>query len=550
MHYSDVVDKEGFSIVMFGNKKLLKMVEKAFGQNPLEGHLYYNAEKRIDRIGKYHDNLAGLDDSKWVVDDITWNDLEMDRVFLRINHTNSFIGEQTLYHKLHVLNGRTAGGLSNDKSDVEKRLEYYEANTKNRADMEVKLQYIGKMNEGYFLSDFLMNTNEFKLGNPLIYHFLQLMLVVFMILSFIFDNMILLTLGGAVALVNLMIYMSVKQEYEIFFTSLIEFKKIFEFTKWMNKYDKSGTIITADAQKALKELRKMSWVISGMNGRRQASMAGDVLGILREYLWGMLLIDVSMFNYIMRIIDGKQKEVLCLLDFVGGVDSDIAVVSYRKSMDAWCKPEYVSHGMTAEKMAHPLINNPVTNDFNLTDRAVLTGANASGKSTFMKSVAINCILAQSINTCVAETFRTQPLIVMTCMALRDDILTGESYYYREAKCIKRMLDLIVKEDNVLVVIDEILKGTNTEERIAASKAIMDYIAETDCLTLLATHDKELTENGAYKNYHFRNDIKGGDIVFDYLIHTGRSEQSNAIELLTHLEYPSEVVKNARKYLHE
>ncbi|MCR5511190.1 MAG: DNA mismatch repair protein MutS, partial [Lachnospiraceae bacterium] len=238
-------------------------------------------------------------------------------------------------------------------------------------------------------------------------------------------------------------------------------------------------------------------------------------------------------------------------NLAGGVDADIAVASYRnsiaKSGQNWCSPEYVNSGISAVKIAHPLISDPVTNDFTLSDRAVLTGANASGKSTFMKSVAINCILAQTINTCVADRFEMQPLIVITCMALRDDILTGESYYYREAKCIKRMLDLIVNEDRVLVVIDEILKGTNTAERIAASKAIMDYIAATECLTLIATHDRELTENSAYKNYHFRNIIKDEDIVFDYLIHEGRNEQSNAIDLLTHLGYPDEVVEGARRY---
>ena len=537
--------------LMFGNRSLLKMIEKAYGQNPLKGYLYYNAENRLDKVRKYHDDLVVSEDPDWTVDEITWNDLEMDKVFLRINHTNSFIGEQVLYHRLHVLDGATLPEAENGKAGIEKRLEYYESNPQKRAAIEARLQYIGKLDEGYYLSDFLMNSIGFKLGNPVIYHCLQIMLAVFFVLSIISENVIFIALAVATALANLAIYVSVKQKYDVYFNSLIEFKKIFDFVRWMDRNDNDCAIMTEEAGRALKNLGKMSWIISGMSGRKQASLSGDVLALMREYIWGVLLIDVSMFNYIMRIIDGKQDEVFCLLNLAGGVDADIAVASYRnsigKSGQNWCSPEYVKSGISAVKIAHPLISDPVTNDFTLSGRAVLTGANASGKSTFMKSMAINCILAQAINTCVAERFEMQPLIVITCMALRDDILTGESYYYREAKCIKRMLDLIVDEDRVLVVIDEILKGTNTAERIAASKAIMDYIAATGCLTLIATHDRELTENSAYKNYHFRNTIKDGDIVFDYLIHEGRNEQSNAIDLLTHLGYPDEVVEGARRY---
>lgn len=144
-----------------------------------------------------------------------------------------------------------------------------------------------------------------------------------------------------------------------------------------------------------------------MNGRRQASMTGDVIAILREYIWGILLIDVSMFNYIMKIISDKQGAVWCLIEFTGNTDSDIAISSYRKSLNKWCRPEYITKGIKTNHLVHPLIKKPVPNDFILEDRAIFTGSNASGKSTFMKSMAINCILAQTINTCTAIEFFTK-----------------------------------------------------------------------------------------------------------------------------------------------
>lgn len=537
---------EGMAV--FGeNKKYKKMIENSFGRNPLEGLAYYNASKRMDKVKRYHNAVMEdtTEDNNWIVDEVTWNDLEMDEVFLRVNHTNSFVGEQKLYHKMHVLEGASENLLKRDSIN---RIEYLEQNPSFRNEIEMRLRSIGKLDEGYYLSEFLMNTSLWKIGNTVVYHLLQILLVSFFVLGVAFDNVLLLLGALMVGIVNLGIYLACKQKYEVFFTSLIELKKIYDFARWLDKKDSERNLINESDSRAVQRLGKLTWVVSGMNGRRQSAMLGDVLAVFREYLWGILLIDVAMFNHIMRIISDKQQEVMGILEFVGDIDSDIAILSYRKSVTLWCEPLYISDGIYAKEVAHPLLNNPVTNDFSLNDRAIITGSNASGKSTFMKSVAINCILGQSINTCFAAEFKMKPLIVVTCMALRDDILSGESYYYREAKCLKRMLDLIVKEENVLVVVDEILKGTNTAERIAASKAILEYIAGTDCMTLVATHDNELTETDKYHNYHFRNEIKNEDIIFDYLLHEGKSTQSNAIALLSHLGYPEEIVKAAKRNL--
>lgn len=109
----------------------------------------------------------------------------------------------------------------------------------------------------------------------------------------------------------------------------------------------------------------------------------------------------------------------------------------------------------------------------------------------MKAVAINVILAQTINTCVAKNMKMPAIQVMTSMALRDDVLQGESYYMREIKYLKRMLDELETGEPMLFVIDEILKGTNTRERLAASNAILSYMVQKQGFLLIATHDLEL-----------------------------------------------------------
>lgn len=533
---------------MFGAKKRLrKMIEDSFGKNPLEGISYYNAQNRLDNIKRFHNEISARDESKWKVDDITWNDLEMDQVFLRVNHTNSFIGEQTLYHNMHIL----SMGIEPEKSQkLEKGLGYYDKNPEFRIDAEVHLNDIGKFDEGYYLAEFLLNSNLWKVGNTAIYHLLQFLLVLFFTMSVLGDSIYAVIGLVLTALTNLCIYLFSKQKYEIYFSSLMEFKKVYDFAKWMDSRDKEGVFISEDIGDTVHRLNKMSRIIIGMNERRRSSMTGDAIAILADYLWGIFLIDVSMFNHIMKVIADKQDDVLKLINYVGQVDADISILSYRKSLSEWCTPEFVNDGISVKSIAHPLIAHSVTNDLELRHRAIITGSNASGKSTFMKSVAINCILAQTIFTCLAKRMQFRPVIVVSCMALRDDVLTGESYYYREAKCLKRILDLVAKEEAVMVVIDEILKGTNTSERVAASKAILEYIGKLKCITLVATHDNELAESCLYRNYYFCSRIEENDIVFDYRIREGICTQTNAIALLSYLGYPKTIIERAKVNLDE
>lgn len=209
--------------------------------------------------------------------------------------------------------------------------------------------------------------------------------------------------------------------------------------------------------------------------RKYQSISGDVTGILWDYIAGITLHDVVAFYRIQKTLRACKKETMQLYTFAGEIDMEIAIASFRKSLPQWCCPSLQSDGaISVEKIRHPLMADAIPNDFVLKKGVVLTGANASGKSTFMKAVAINVILAQTINTCVAKNMKMPAIQVMTSMALRDDVLQGESYYMREIKYLKRMLDELETGEPMLFVIDEILKGTNTRERLAASNAILFF----------------------------------------------------------------------------
>ena len=199
-------------------------------------------------------------------------------------------------------------------------------------------------------------------------------------------------------------------------------------------------------------------------------------------------------------------------------------------------------------MYHPLIENAVSNSLDMQKNILLTGSNASGKSTFLKTMGINILLAQTIHTCTARKFTMPFCSLYTSMSLKDSLSLKESYYMAEIKAIKRILDASKKEDMIVCMVDEVLRGTNTVERIAASTQILKGMAGGNIMCLAATHDVELTKTleKEYDNYHFEESMVKGDVLFSYQLKPGRANSSNAIDLLANLGYDDKLIDKARK----
>ena len=138
--------------------------------------------------------------------------------------------------------------------------------------------------------------------------------------------------------------------------------------------------------------------------------------------------------------------------------------------------------------------------------------------------------------------------VLTSMAVRDDLMAGESYFIREIRYLKRILDHLNDRKVTLCVIDEILRGTNTGERIRASHAILEYLAGKNCIPLIASHDKELTVllDRLYDNYHFSEEMGEGDISFSYKIMKGPATSQNAVKLLKIAGFPEEILEKCEE----
>ena len=196
----------------------------------------------------------------------------------------------------------------------------------------------------------------------------------------------------------------------------------------------------------------------------------------------------------------------------------------------------------ASSLGHPLIpeEEKVCNDFEITVKdeiALITGSNMSGKSTFLKTLGVNLALAYSGAPVNALSLNTSLYRLFTCIKVSDSVTDGISYFYAEVKRLKQLLDELNADSSVPVfyLIDEIFKGTNNRERLTGSRAYIKFISAKNGVGAVSTHDLELValekELRNLKNFHFREEVKDGRMIFDYTLRPGPCPTTNALKVM-------------------
>jgi DNA mismatch repair ATPase MutS len=195
-----------------------------------------------------------------------------------------------------------------------------------------------------------------------------------------------------------------------------------------------------------------------------------------------------------------------------------------------------------EGLGHPLLapEQKVRNNFafhQLGDLAILTGSNMAGKSTFLKALGVNLALANAGGVVDTRRFDTTLFRLFTCIKVSDSVTDGISYFYAEVRRLKALLTAL-EEQNTLPLffcIDEIFRGTNNRERLLGSRAYIRALVHGHGVGLIATHDLELVkladEAPQIANFHFRDDLADGQMVFDYHLRPGPSPTTNALKLM-------------------
>jgi len=231
------------------------------------------------------------------------------------------------------------------------------------------------------------------------------------------------------------------------------------------------------------------------------------------------------------------------LEMLGQVDAYISLGNYTFNNPDFAFPEISDNDemFSATDLGHQLIemNKRVTNNFSLGKKGtvcIISGANMAGKSTFLRTVAINYILAMTGAPVCASGMRFIPGKVFTSMRTTDSLSNNESYFYAELRRLNTLKSRIEKGEPVFFILDEILKGTNSEDKSTGSKLFLERIIANRGTGLLATHDTslgklEIEYPGLIINKCFEIEIDGENIRFDYKIQEGITQKMNAVFLM-------------------
>lgn len=476
------------------------------------------------------------------IDDITWNDLNMDEVFKKMNYTYSAAGEEYLYYTLRK--------PCMDEAELLRReeiIDFFSKNPDERTAYQFIYSKLGRTGK-FSIYDYLDYLDDLGERSNLS-HYMALVLVLVSIgLLFIHIPLGLLALV-CVLIYNNITYFKIKNEIDPYITS---FSYIFRLMKTIKKLQgHKVTVLTEEFDLLKKSSDAMLGFEAGsfliMSGGRMSG-SGNPLELLLDFIRMGFHLDLIKFNQMLSEVRKHISDIDTMITILGKIETMIVIGAYRESLKNYCIPEFSKKIMVdAAGLYHPLLESPVKNDINTESSVLITGSNASGKSTFLKTVALNGIFAQTIHTCLAEHYKGTKFCVVSSMSLRDDVQGGESYYMVEIRALKRIIDMISEEGApVLCFVDEVLRGTNTVERIAASTQILRNMSVSNCMCFAATHDIELTyllEND-YNNYHFSEEIQENDISFTYKIMNGRAQTRNAIKLLGIMGFSLDIIEEA------
>ncbi len=255
---------------------------------------------------------------------------------------------------------------------------------------------------------------------------------------------------------------------------------------------------------------------------------------------------------------GSRNEVVEAWRSLAAMEALCCFANLREEMPGWCWPEPQSREhpkLEIEGLCHPLISpaTAVSNDLSMGPRLlVVTGSNMAGKTTFLRATGLSVLLAQCGAPVPAVRMNWTPLRLLTDIEVHDSLARGKSYFAAEIERVKAILDGAGANPHQLSLIDEIFRGTNTREKVAAGVQVARWLADSGALTILATHDDEFTRleesspPGRVANAHFEDALEGGRLVFTYRLRPGAARSGNAIRLLEAEGFPPEIIEEAKR----
>ena len=474
------------------------------------------------------------------VDDRTWSDLEMEEVFARIDRTTSVIGRQYLYAALRI--------YKNDNSDLEKKESHalyslFRTDRNLREKIQRALYPLHRRDSAY-LTTLLYEDLPPK---PKYYWLLYLTSGSFFLsLGLIAVNPVFVFAAAGLAFCNLLINTFYGRRVFQHFDDLIALTTMLSAVGHFARIEPPAPIRELDTLRELKGLaaglnRKVFWL--SLDESQASDLAAAVFGFLN--LFGLSRL-VAFVRTVDELKESREK-IRRIFDAIGSLDSRLAIASWMESLPLFTIPSFNSTGIIdVAGIYHPLIEKAVGNSFHLRqDSALITGSNMAGKTTFIKTIGLNVILARTIFISLADRADLPRLSIRSSIKLDEKVTDGQSYYSREIEQIREFLNC--PENSCLFLIDEIFRGTNTVERIAISASVLRHLSRRNSV-LVTTHDVELQPllSDCSRLFHFSEQVEGRRHYFDFILRDGPCRAGNAIKLIELKGYPPDIVAEARR----
>jgi hypothetical protein len=498
----------------------------------------------IASLSAYEVDQAG--DSR--IDDQTWSDLHMDDVYTRMDTTLTSPGQSVLYRML-----RTPLHSEDTLRQRDQVIQLFQVNQIVREGIQMDLLRLGKERTAGIaalvwgpvpavtrLRHVCTSLAFIALLVPALGYCLSSLgpIVVLMLLTY---------------LINALVTHALRRHYLFYLSSIRYMGSMIRVARSLAELNAPGLEPYSQSLKtaamACESIAQKTFLL-----RPEDALSSDLGTFVYGHLNIYFLREVRIYFAVVDRLRTCQRELQTVYTLLGELDALVSVASFRQYWgDYLTEPVFTEQEVFLEvrDLIHPLIPDPVPNSVTVTGQGVtVTGSNMAGKTTFLRTLGVNAILAQTVYMVLASYYRTRFFRIVSSLSEHDDLLAEKSYYLVEAENLLRMIKAAEQGPLTLCLIDEPLAGTNSRERIVASQGILNYLIKHHALVVTTTHDLNLAHalEPDYASIHFTDDVGPQGLRFDYILRLGIATTTNAITLLDYLDYPAEIVLQAKQQL--
>ncbi len=497
-------------------------------------------ERLMGLIAAYHVAVSDASQASGLAER-TARDLHLDTIFTHLDRAESTVGQQLLYHRL-----RTSGrAVDIDAFEALSTQVAIDAATRERLQLALRRLHDPA---GYLLMSLTSAPPDTRAWH-VVFTLLATVMVVALLLAPWYP--VALFVAVNVLVVNVVVRGLTASRIGASVGVFREIAPLLAAAQVIARVEcPAADAILAPLREALPRTRAL---------RRWASWAArpsadPLTAAVFEYLNLALLLDANAFFFGSRAVRRQAEELRCVLSATGTVDAALAVASFRAGNTHWCRPTDARPGtpLRLVDVRHPLLADAVANTITLgpPSGVLVTGANMSGKSTLLRTIGVNVVLAQALNTCFAASYEGPELCVHSLLGRLDDLAAGKSSHLVDVEVVLDMVAASESHVSHLFLLDELFRGTNTVERVAAAEAVLAHLVEHSReyghVAIAATHDDELVALLAdtYVAVHLRDTLNADGLSFHYTLAPGPATSRNAIALLDLHGAPRSLVARA------